>query len=118
MKKPVEKVEKTPRTRIRKGDQVVVIAGADRGKTGRVIEVYPTRNRVLVEGVNVAKRSWKKNANPSYPQGGIHDKGMPIHLSNVMFADPKTGAGTRLGVRRDENGRVRVAKASNTDLKD
>ncbi|MBC8145650.1 MAG: 50S ribosomal protein L24, partial [bacterium] len=87
------------RPRIRKGDSVVVITGADKGKTGRVLAVYPRESRILVEGVRVAKRSYRKGANPSLPQGGIHEKEMPVHISNVMLAHPKTGAPARLGVR-------------------
>jgi large subunit ribosomal protein L24 len=117
------------RPRIKKGDQVVVITGTDKGKTGRVLAVYPRENRVLVEGVRVAKRAYRKGANPDLPQGGIHEKEMPIHLSNVMLAHPKTGAPTRMGVRYDTTGkddrsvRVRVAKGRRgeneaVDLKD
>ena len=75
------------RPRIKKGDQVVVIAGEDKGTEGRVLAVYPDKNRILVEGVAVARRSYKQGMNPNLPQGGIHDKGMPIHISNVMLVD-------------------------------
>jgi large subunit ribosomal protein L24 len=103
------------RPRIKKGDVVVVITGADKNKSGRVLAVFPRENRVLVEGVRVAKRSYKKGANPDLPQGGIHEKEMPIHLSNVMLAHPKTGDPARTGVRydTDKNGqrrRVRFVK--------
>lgn|SRR5512133_3238828 len=115
---------KSHRTRIRKGDMVVVISGADKSDTARrVLAVYPKENRILVEGVRVAKRSYRKGANPNLPQGGIHEKEMPIHISNVMLADPKTGEPTRVGVRYDtaRDGRivrVRTARKSGTDLKD
>jgi large subunit ribosomal protein L24 len=111
------------RPRIRKGDEVIVIAGADKDleKVRRVIEVYPDQNRVLVEGVAVAKRSYKKNTNPNLPEGGIHEKEMPIHISNVMLADPKTGEATRVGVRTETGSdgktrRIRYAKASGVDI--
>lgn len=106
------------RPRIKKGDTVVVISGADKSKSGRVLAVYPRENRVLVEGVRVAKRAYKKGASPDLPQGGIHEKEMPIHISNVMLAHPKTGAPTRIGVRYDESKegrRVRVRFAKGRD---
>ena len=102
------------RPRIKKGDTVVVIAGADKTKTGRVLAAYPRENRVLVEGVRVAKRAYKKGASTELPQGGIHEKEMPIHISNVMLAHPKTAKPARMGVRYDEKDgrrvRVRYAK--------
>lgn len=106
------------RPRIKKGDTVVVITGADKNKSGRVLAVYPRESRVLVEGVRVAKRAYRKGANPDLPQGGIHEKEMPIHISNVMLAHPKTGAPTRMGVRYDEGKdgrRVRVRFAKGPD---
>src|SRR3954469_20821663 len=109
--------------RIKKGDEVVVISGSSKGKSGRVLAVYPKTHRILVEGVQIAKRSYKKGANPDFADGGIHDKAMPIDISNVMLADPKTGAPTRVGmqVETKKDGstvRVRVAKASGTAFKD
>jgi large subunit ribosomal protein L24 len=116
------------RTRIRKGDEVIVMVPATEQKDDkghwiarRVLAVYPRQNRILVEGVAVAKRSYRKGMNPNLPQGGIHDKGMPIHISNVMLADPKSGEPTRVGIRTqtDKNGnerRVRFGKASDTDF--
>ena len=108
--------------RIKKGDDVVVISGSNKGKTGRVLAVYPKDQRVLVEGVAVARRSYKKGVNPNLPEGGIHDKGMPIAISNVMLADPKDGSPTRAGIRVESNdgkeNRVRYAKRSGTAFKD
>ncbi|MCS7000414.1 MAG: 50S ribosomal protein L24 [Bacteroidota bacterium] len=72
--------------KIKKGDTVMVIAGDDKGKTGRVIAVYPKKMRVLVEGVNVCKKHVRPS--PAYPQGGIISKEMPIHYSNVMLVGP------------------------------
>jgi large subunit ribosomal protein L24 len=112
------------RTRIRKGDEVIVISGskANRETPRRVLAVYPQTNRILVEGVGVAKRSYKKGSNPDLPQGGIHDKGMPIHISNVMLVDPKNGGPTRIGMKVETKDgktiRTRFAKASGTDIKD
>jgi len=96
---------------VRKDDTVIVIAGKDKGKKGRVIAAYPRENRVLVEGVNLVKRHTKPN--PAHPQGGIIEKEAPIHVSNVMHIDPKTGKPTRIGYKVLENGKkVRVAKRS------
>jgi large subunit ribosomal protein L24 len=107
--------------RIRKGDHVVVIAGAKKGTTGRVLAVYPKTDRILVEGIAIAKRAYRRGANPNMPDGGIHEKEMPIHISNVMLVDPKSNAPTRVGVRveTDKDGntrRVRVAKRSGADI--
>jgi large subunit ribosomal protein L24 len=109
--------------RIKKGDQVVVITGGDKGKTGRVLVVYPQKHRVLVEGLNVRKRTYKKGANNDLPEGGIHDKEMPIDISNVMLLDPKSGKHTRVGIQVETTSdgktrRVRYAKASGTAFKD
>lgn len=125
MKKKIETKASTKKTRIKKGDEVIVISGAaaDRQKARRVIAVYPKLDRVLVEGVNVRKRSYRKNADQNLPQGGIHDKTLPIHISNVMLVDPKEGGPTRVGVRTEtakdgSTHRVRFAKASGADFKD
>lgn len=111
------------RSRIRKGDEVIVISGASRGAHGRVLAVYPTRGRVLVEGVNVVRRAYRKGANPSFPNGGIHEKTLPIAISNVMLIDPKLGTPTRIGVDYQEQKdgtvrRVRFARASGEVIKD
>ena len=71
--------------RIKKNDEVMVIAGNYKGKTGRVLEVYPKKDKVLVEGINVRKRHMRPNN--QYPQGGIISKELPIHISNVMLID-------------------------------
>jgi large subunit ribosomal protein L24 len=95
--------------RIRKGDQVMVITGADRGKRGEVLSVLPKENRALVRGVNVAKHHVKPRGMGG--QGGIIPKEASIHLSNIALLDPKTDAPTRVGFRVLENGaKVRVAR--------
>jgi large subunit ribosomal protein L24 len=81
---------------IRKNDRVVVIAGKDKGKTGRVIEVHPRRKKVLVEGVNVVKRHMKANTRQGV-QGGILDREAPIDVSNVMVMCPHCGSASRAG---------------------
>ncbi|RMD50828.1 MAG: 50S ribosomal protein L24 [Ignavibacteria bacterium] len=81
--------------KIKKDDNVVVIAGNDAGKTGKVLKVFPKKNRVIVEGVNIRKRHTKPNQ--QYPNGAIVEKEMPIDASNVMIIDPKTNEPTRIG---------------------
>jgi len=96
---------------VKKDDTIVVITGKDKGKKGRIIAAYPRENRVLVEGINMVK----KHAKPTQqnPQGGILDQEAPIHVSNVMLIDPKSGKPTRVGYKVLENGeKVRVAKKS------
>ncbi len=80
--------------RIRKGDKVLVVAGKDRGKTGKVISVNPDRCRALVEGVNMMKKCFRKSQ--QHPQGAIIPQEVPIHLSNLTLLDPSSGKRTRL----------------------
>ena len=102
--------------KIRKNDNVVVIAGNSKGSTGKILKVYPKKNRVIVEGVNIRKRHTKPNQ--SNPQGGIIEKEAPIDVSNVMIVDPKSGEPTRIGSKiiiDDKTGKkkiVRVSKSS------
>jgi large subunit ribosomal protein L24 len=100
--------------KIRKGDEVVVTTGRDRGRRGTVLEVLDGE-RLLVEGINVAKKHQKPNPNAVPPvQGGIVDKEMPIHVSNVLVFNPKTKKGERIGIRTSDDGsRVRFFKGSN-----
>lgn len=100
--------------RIHKGDRVQVLTGKDRGKVGEVMHVIPARDRVIVEGVSVAKRSTK--AARGTMQGGIIDKDMPVHVSTVALVCPQCGP-TRVGYRTDEQGRkVRVCRKCGGDL--
>lgn len=100
--------------KIRKGDEVVVRTGKDKGRRGTVLEVLD-EDRLLVEGINVAKKHQKPNPNAVPPvQGGIVDKEMPIHVSNVLVFNPKSKKGERIGIRTSEDGsRVRFFKHSN-----
>jgi large subunit ribosomal protein L24 len=99
---------------IKSGDQVIIITGADKGQTGRVLRVLTGRNRVVVEGIN---RVWK-HVRPSqrHPQGGRIQKDAPIHISNVMVVDPGTGKGARLRFEKREGVKHRIAVASGADL--
>lgn len=92
-------------TRLRKNDKVKVISGNNKGKEGKILKIYPAKDRVIVEGVNIIKRHTRPNQ--KNPQGGITQKEAPIHVSNVMLIDPKAGEPTRLGVRviEEESGK-------------
>ncbi|MFC5586016.1 50S ribosomal protein L24 [Nitratireductor kimnyeongensis] len=96
--------------KIKKGDNVVVLAGKDKGRTGEVVKVMPKEDKALVRGVNLVRRHQKQSAQAD---GGIITKEAPIHLSNLALADPKDGKPTRVGFKVQEDGKkVRVAKRS------
>ncbi len=103
--------------KIKKGDIVQVIAGANKGEQGRVLEVYPDKMKILVERVN--ERSKHERPNPKNEKGGIVKREMPIHYSNVLLLDSDKNP-TRIGIRREEKGgkiaAVRYAKTNNNDL--
>ena len=101
--------------KVRKGDRVQVLAGKDRGREGEISRVIPGRNKVIVEGMNVAKRHQK--ATRDTMQGGIIDKSMPIDASNVAVISPADGKPTRVGYRRTEEGqKVRICRRTGADL--
>lgn len=93
-----------------------VIAGESKGETGKVLRVYPDKNRAVVEGVNVVTKHQKPSA--SNPQGGLLKEEAPIHISNLMVVDPKSGEATRVGRRVNEEGKIeRFAKKSGEVIK-
>lgn len=101
--------------RIRKGDQVRVLTGKDRGREGEVSRVIPDRNKVIVEGMNIAKRHQKSTRETM--QGGIIDKAMPMDASNVAVISPSDGKPTRIGYRFNESGKkVRICRRTGVDL--
>ena len=101
---------------IKKNDTVVVLAGEDKGKTGKVLRVIREKERVLVEGINMVSKSQKPSA--KNPQGGIVKQEAPIHISNVSLIDPKSGKPTRIGIKVTEEGKkVRIAKKSGEEIK-
>jgi large subunit ribosomal protein L24 len=104
--------------KVKKGDTVQVISGKDRGVTGKVIAAYPDEQRILVEGVNRIKKHTKVTTGiRGAKSGGIVTQEAPIHVSNVMVVDPETNRPTRVGYRRDGEGRkVRVSKATGKDI--
>lgn len=101
---------------IKKGDIVYVLAGDDRGKQGRVLSVQVSKNRAIVEGINMVSKSTKPSA--KYPQGGIIKIEAPIHISNLALLDPKSGKPTRIGRARNEEGKsIRISKKSGEEIK-
>jgi len=99
-----------PKLKIKKGDNVVVISGRDKGRTGQVLRVFPSENRLIVQGVHVARRHTRQRLGEP---GGIIDKELKIHASNVAHIDPQSGKPTRVGYRALDDGRkVRVARRS------
>ncbi len=101
---------------IKKGDMVYVNAGDDRGKQGRVLAVLRTKGRAIVEGVNIVTKATKPSA--KHPQGGLIKMEAPINISNINVIDPKTGKPTRVGRRRNDEGKlVRYAKKSGEEIK-
>ena len=101
---------------IKKDDTVYVNAGEDRGKTGRVLKVFPAKSRALVEGINIMTKATKPSA--KYPQGGLIKTEAPIHISNLNLIDPKSGKPTRIGTKKDDKGRkVRISKRSGEEIK-
>jgi len=105
------------RMRLRADDTVIVIAGKDKGKTGRILRVDPKNDKVYVEGLNLVKRHQRPVPGRPNLQVGVIEKEGGIHVSNVALLDPKENKPTRVGVTRREDGRrMRVAKRSGTEL--
>lgn len=105
------------KAKIRKGDNVIVIAGKDKGKKGEVIRVMIGQSRVVVKGINLVKKAIKKSK--EHPNGAIMDIESPIHISNVQVAHPKTGKGIRVGYTTDKDGtKKRVSKGQSQTIID
>jgi large subunit ribosomal protein L24 len=106
--------------KIRRDDTVRIIAGKDRGRTGRVLRVDPRAEKVYVEGANIVKRHMRprtlRDTQRAQELGGIVEKEGPIHVSNVMLIDPESGEPTRVGIKREGDRRVRVAKKSGKEI--
>ena len=98
--------------RIKKNDNIIVIAGKDKGKTGKVLRVFPPKDQVLVEGVNKKKKN--QRATKSGQKGQIIEKEFPIHVSNVALLDPKTKKATRIGKKEIKGKMLRITKKSGT----
>src|SRR5215207_3281280 len=103
--------------KLRKDDNVVVISGKDKGKTGKILRVDRSRDRVYVEGINIVKRHTRPNPARPNAQVGVIEREGPVHVSNVALVDPKENKPTRVGTRRTEDGkRMRVTKRSGTEI--
>lgn len=99
--------------KIRKNDTVMVISGNDRGKTGKVLKVFPKESKIIIEGINIRKRHTKPSQ--KRPQGGILEKEAPINSSNVMILDPKSNEPTRIGAKiilDDKTGKKKIVRIS------
>ncbi len=116
------KAASTRRTsmKIRRHDEVLVISGKDRGKSGRVLRTEPRKRRVYVEGLNMVKRHMRPKqvaeGSRQQPIGGVIEREGPIHVSNVMLVDPKGGRPTRVRIEREGARRTRVAVRSGTNI--
>jgi len=100
--------------KIKKGDNVIVVAGKDKGKEGKITKTFSGKDKVIVEGVNIKKRH--QRAKRQDQKGQIIEFTAPVHVSNVMIKDPKTGKPTRIGSKVDGKKKVRIAKKSGTVL--
>ena len=100
---------------IRKDDTVIVLAGSDKGKTGKVLKVLVKDERAIVEGINIVSKSAKPSA--KNPQGGIIKQEAPIHISNLGLIDPKSGKATRVAIKREGKKIIRIAKKSGEEIK-
>lgn len=96
--------------KIKAGDQIVVLVGADRGKEGEVVKVFPKKNRAIVQGVNMIKKHTKPSA--QNPQGGIIETEATIHISNLALLDPETGKASKVGYKFEDGKKVRISKKS------
>ena len=103
--------------KLRTDDNVIVISGKDKGKTGKILRVDRRRDRVYVEGINIVKRHTRPNPARPNAQVGVIEREGPVHISNVALVDPKENKPTRVGTRRTEQGtRLRVTKRSGTEI--
>ncbi|MBR2234418.1 MAG: 50S ribosomal protein L24 [Prevotella sp.] len=100
---------------IRKNDTVVVLAGEDKGKTGKVLKVLVDKQKAVVEGVNIVSKSVKPSA--KNPQGGFEKIEAPIHISNLSLIDPKSGKPTRVSIKHEGKNVIRIAKKSGEEIK-
>jgi large subunit ribosomal protein L24 len=98
------KFNKQPKLHIKKGDTVQVIAGDDKGKSGKVLEIVSEKNRAIVEGINIVTKHQKPSAGK--PEGGIKKTEASIHISNLMLVDPASGKPTRVGRKADDKGKL------------
>tara|TARA_Y100000590_G_C15583106_1_gene963114 strand:+ start:531 stop:842 length:312 start_codon:yes stop_codon:yes gene_type:complete len=100
--------------KLKKGDEVIILAGKDKGKTGKITEVKPILNKAIVAGINISKKHQKPDSNQA---GGIIDKTMPIHISNLAFYDSSLKKGIRIGYKFNEkNKKIRINKTNQKEI--
>ena len=100
---------------IRKGDEVIILAGKDKGQKGKVLKVFVKEQKAIVEGWNMVSKSMKPNA--KNPQGGIVKQEAPIHISNLSLIDPKSGKPTRVSIKHEGQNVIRISKKSGEEIK-
>ncbi len=99
--------------KLRKGDEVVILAGKDKGKTGKIIKMFPSKMKAIVSEINRVKKNQKPDNNQP---GGIIDKEMPMHISNLSFYDPELKKGVKIGYKINNNKKVRINKLSGKEI--
>ena len=99
--------------KLKKGDDVIVLAGKDKGKTGKIVKIFPKLMKAIVSEINRVKKNQKPDNNQP---GGIIDKDMPIHLSNLLFYDPELKKGVKIGFKLDNNKKIRINKSSGKEI--
>lgn len=97
-------MRKNIKVHVKKGDRVIVLSGSDKGKEGEVLRVFPKKYRAIVDNINMVKKHMKPTQENA---GGIVDQAAPIHISNLMVVDPKTSTPTRIGRKKDDNGKLK-----------
>ena len=99
--------------KLKKGDDVIVLAGKDKGKTGKIVKIFPKLMKAIVSEINRVKKNQKPDNNQP---GGIIDKDMPIHISNLLFYDPELKKGVKIGFKLDNNKKIRINKSSGKEI--
>ena len=99
--------------KLKKGDDVIVLAGKDKGKTGKIVKIIPKSMKAIVSEINRVKKNQKPDNNQP---GGIIDKDMPIHISNLLYYDPELKKGIKIGYRLDNNKKIRINKSSGKEI--
>ena len=104
----------TNKIKLKKGDEVIVLVGKDKGKTGKIVKILPKQMKAIVSEINRVKKNQKPDNNQP---GGIIDKDMPIHISNLAFYDPELKKGIKIGYRLNDNKKIRINKSSGKEIK-
>ena len=99
--------------KLKKGDDVIVLAGKDKGKTGKIVKVFPKSMKAIVSEINRVKKNQKPDNNQP---GGIIDKDMPIHISNLLYYDPEQKKGVKIGFKLENNKKIRINKSSGKEI--